>query len=747
MAIGIGIKRRPLATAILVALTAPEGGAFAQTQPEQSLPEVRVRATPEGGFAPEATGTATRTETPLRDIPQIINTVPQEVIRSQGATNLGDALRNVPGITYAAPEGGTQANNVYYLRGFPAGGDLFLDGIRDLGEYNRDLFNVEQVEVLKGPSSLMFGRGSTGGVIHQVSKTPSLWSIKEVGLTLGSEDKKRFTADLNLKTGESSAFRLNALAEDSGYYRYPQGVEKTGVAPSLRFGIGERTDVTLSYYYLKTRDVTDYGQPTIFSNAIGFVGFAPVSPKAYYGLANHDFSEHETNMATLRVDHQISSKLSLRNSLRWASFQRNMEATIPSLNATDANGSAVTATTPHELLLVNRRHDSGRARDNDDGLLINQTELTWKVATGGIRHTVLGGLELGRERLDRNNYTFTGTTASLTPLLNPDPSTVLAYAKTPNDRFLSEADTVALYGQDQVELSEHWKALFGLRWERYDASARQSDIATGATVVGTDGNAVDFHRVDNMVSTRAGLIWQPRSSTSAAQSYYVSFGNSYNPSGELGVYGGTATNLNAQNQLLEPERNRNYEAGGHWDVRGTQLRAALFRSEKTNARTDIDPGTGSVTALEGKRRVEGIEGSLAGHIARNWEVIASMAIMSGKITAGAGQANVDGNRPLGVPTEAGSLWTVYRFGGGWEVGGGVFWSQEKYIDDQNRAQIPEYTRWDAMFAYVQRQYELRFNVFNLTDEVYYYGAYQNSPSRVLPAAPLEAQLTLVYKFD
>jgi catecholate siderophore receptor len=729
-------KRRPLAAAMLLAFSVPE---WALAQDEQTLPEVRVQGTQES-FGAESTGSATRTETPLRDIPQIVNTVPQPVIRSQGATNLGDALRNVPGISYAAPEGGTQANNVYYLRGFPAGGDLFLDGIRDLGEYNRDLFNVEQVEVLKGPSSLMFGRGSTGGIIHQASKAPTLWSIKEVGLTLGSEDKKRLTADLNLKTGESSGFRLNALAEDSGYYRYPQGVEKAGVAPSFRFGIGERTDVTLSYYYLRTNDVTDYGQPTLFTNATGFLGLAPVSPDKYYGYADHDFTTHETHMATLRVEHQLSRALSMRNTLRWASFGRSMEATISTLDATDANGNPVSASTPLELLRVSRRHDSGRARDNDDGLLINQTELTWKTATGSIRHTVLGGLEIGRERLDRNNYTFAGTTTSFTPLLNPDPSTALDYTKTPNDRFRSEADTLALYAQDQAELSEHWKLLFGLRWERYDASARQSDIATGDTVIGNDGNPVDFRRIDSMLSTRAGLIWQP----SARQSYYVSYGNSYNPSGELGVYGGTATNLNTQTEGLEPEKNRNYEAGAHWDLSsGLSLRTGVFRNEKTNARM-ADPDSGQ-TVLAGKRRVDGIEAQLSGRITPNWDVTAAIAWMSGEIVSG--PANVEGKRPLGVPTEAGSLWTVYRLGGGWEAGGGAFWSQEKFLDDQNRGQIPSYTRWDAMLAYVQRNYELRLNVFNLTDEVYYYGGYQNNPNRVLPGAPREVQMTMLYRFD
>ncbi|MGH8739950.1 MAG: TonB-dependent receptor [Burkholderiales bacterium] len=714
--------------------------ALAHGQQDQTLPEVQVRGTQDSGFRPEATGAATRTDTPLRDIPQIVNTVPQEVIRAQGATSLGDALRNVPGITYAAPEGGTQANNVYYLRGFPAGGDLFLDGIRDLGEYNRDLFNVEQVEVLKGPSSLMFGRGSTGGIIHQQSKTPTLWPIEEAGLTLGSEDKKRLTADLNVKTGDSHAFRLNALAEDSGHYRYPQGVEKLGVAPSLRLGIGGGTDVTLSYYYLKTNDVTDYGQPTLFTAATGFFGLAPISPENYYGFANHDFSEHETNMATLRVDHQISGALSVRNTLRWASFRREMEATIATLDATDANGNAVTRGTPLGLLQVNRRHDSGRARDNDDSALVNQTELTWKVASGAVKHTVLGGLELAKERLDRNNYTIAGTTSALTSLLNPDPNTLLAYTKTPNDRFLSEADTFALYAQDQLELSERWKALFGLRWERYDARARQTDIATGAVVVNTAGDAVDFARVDKMLSTRAGLIWQP----TRAESYYVSYGNSYNPSGELGVYGGTATNLNADNELLDPEKNVNYEAGTHWDFAGGySLRGAVFRNEKTNARM-ADPDTGE-TVLEGKRRVDGVELQFYGHLTRYWDITSAVAFMTGEIVEG--PANVVGKRPLGVPSVSGSLWSTYRFGAAWETGGGVFWSSEKFIDDQNRAELPKYYRFDATLAYVQRKYELRLNLFNVFDEQYYYGAYQNNPNRVLPGAPREAQVTLLYRLD
>jgi catecholate siderophore receptor len=566
-----------------------------------------------------------------------------------------------------------------------------------------------------------------------------------VALELGSDSKKRLTGDLNVRTSDSSAFRLNALVEDSDYYRYPQGQEKIGVAPSFRFGIGQRTDVTLSYYYLKTKDVTDYGQPTVFRNEFGFRGFWPnADARTYFGLANYDRTEHETNMFTARIDHQISGALKLRETLRWARYERDVEATIPSVAAKDINGNAVTATTPTELLQLQRQHDKGRTKVNDDDVLISQTELTWKLATGSVRHTLLTGLELARENLNRHSKGLDANPATqaldapvvLTPLVGPvDPNVSLSFIdRGPFQRALSEAETFAIYAQDQLELGEHWKALVGLRWERYSAEARTVD-ESGFT---PGNNTGPFSRTDNMLSGRAGLIWQP----TTAQSYYVSYGNSFNPSGELGVYGGTGTNLDAQTQLLDPEETKNYEIGSQWDWRSLRLRSALFRTEKDNARYDVDPSNVTTIQLAGKRRVEGVELELAGQITPNWDIIASMAIMTGEILAGT--PNTVGKRPLGVPTEAGSLWTVYRLGAGWEVGGGAFWSQEKWMDDANTAQLPDYVRWDATVAYVQKKYEIRVNFMNLTDEFYYYGAYNNSAARVLPAAPRQTFLTLRY---
>jgi len=337
--------RRPIAAAILAICSVPSTGS-AQTV-EKTLPEIRIQGDQEG-MRRESTGSATRTETELRDIPQFINSIPEEVIRSRGVSELRDVLRTVPGISYAAAEGGTQNNQVVYLRGFPLNGDNYLDGLRDLGEYNRDLFATETVEVLKGPSALMFGRGGSGGVVNQISKMASRYSRNEAALQIGSFDQKRLTGDLNLKFDENSAFRIVALAEDSGNYRFPQDVEKQGFAPSIRFGIGTGTELSLSYYYLKTKDVTDYGQPSLFTNATGLFGFRD-SPRKYYGYANHDFTNHETHIGTARIDHKFNSMLSIHNTLRVAKFKRELEATIATLRATDINGAAVTRNTRYRI--------------------------------------------------------------------------------------------------------------------------------------------------------------------------------------------------------------------------------------------------------------------------------------------------------------------------------------------------------------------------------------------------------------
>jgi catecholate siderophore receptor len=709
---------------------------------ETTLPEVKVKSAIDQDYKMDASSTATRTETPLRDIPQFINTVPEALLRAQNATSLQEALRNVPGVSYAAGEGGTQANQVFYLRGFPAGGDIFIDGVRDLGEYNRDVFATESVEVLKGPSALMYGRGSTGGVINQTSKQPGIIDRKEVAFTFGNFDRKRLTADYNAPIGNDNAVRFVGLWEESGAYRYPQDVKRTGFAPSVRFGIGHPVDITLAYYYLKTEDVTDYGQPSLTPAFTGTGQFAmpPVSPENYYGYAKHDYANHDTNIATATINWRIDKDTTLRNITRIAKYERSVEATISTLSGTDMNGAAVTPNTPLELLRVTRNHDSGRTRDNDDDALINQTDVIWKLRTGRVKHTLLTGVELAREKLDRIGYTLdanpnqAGAQAptSFTSLLNPDPSAQLTYAKVPNVRALAEGKTAAAYVQDQFEFSEQWKALLGVRYDHYKAEARTENILAGTTATGP------FSRTEKMWSGRGGVILQP----TQTQSYYVSIGNSYNPSGELGVYGQNGTNLNPVNEDLSPEKNVGYEAGATWDFpNGMQLRAAIFRNEKSNARKLEEDGS---TLLTGKRRVDGIELQLAGYILPNWEVYAGVAFMDGQIVSA--PANIQGKVPLGVADIAGNVWTVYKLGGGWEIGGGVRGTSGFWLNDANTGEVPSAAIVDLTAAYVKSNYEVRLNVTNAADKTYYIGGYQNNPNRVIPGEPRTYTVTLRYAF-
>ena len=712
-------------------------------QPEQTLREIKVEAAPDTGFRTDSTPSATRTETPLRDIPQFINEVPQQLIRSQGATNLSDALRNVPGISYAAAETGTQNNQVLYLRGFPVNGDIYIDGVRDVGEYNRDLFATESVEVLKGPSALLFGRGGSGGVVNQNSKSADLLSRREVELKWGSFQQKRLTGDVNMRVSDDSALRLIAMKEDSGSFRFPQGVEKTGFAPSFWMRLGNSTEATVSWYYLKTRDVTDYGQPTLTAAATGTGQFAmpPVSADKYYGFANYDHTDHQTNIFTFKLEHEFNKDVSIRNTLRAANYKRQVEATIATLRATDANGNPVTPSTPLSLLMVTRNHDGGRTRDNDDNALINQTDVTWKFDAIGWKHTLVSGMELSRERLNRWNYNMDADPAtagvqlvtSPTSLLNPDPNTLLSYSKTPNQRAVSQADTVAFYAQDQIELNKYWKTVAGLRWERYHSDARTEDYSTGIVASGP------FSRTDKMVSGRAGLIFQP----TETQSYYTSIANSYNPSGELGVYSATGTNLTVVNQTLDPEENRNYEAGAIWDFKGgIQLRSALFRTEKINQR--INNSITGITELAGKRRVQGVEFQITGSITPNWDVYAGAAFQNGRIVKA---TTNEGNSPLGVADSSASIWSVYRLGGGWAAGGGVTASSGFWLTDANNGAAPSYAVADATFAYVQKKYEIRLNAYNLADKTYYTGGYNNAANRVLPGQPRAFAVTLRYSFD
>jgi catecholate siderophore receptor len=630
--------------------------------------------------------------------------IPQAVYEDRGAASLQQALQNAPGITFAAGEGGRIGDN-FSMRGFPVYGDLYLDGLRDVAQYNRDLFNIQQVDVLRGAASMLFGRGSTGGVINQVSKQPTLVDRYLGAVTVGSYGYKRATVDLNKAIGVSTGLRVNGMLHDADSFR-GEGphYERSGIAPTLVWGIGTRLELGLSYFYMKEDNVPDFGVPYFQRKPLD----VPVD--RFYGFANGAYETYETGILTASLQYRFSPEVSVRSVLRQAHYERDLWTSVPRLPA------GVTAIS--DSTLVNRQR---QARGGEERPLTSQTDLIAAFTTGSLRHQFLAGLELAQESADRWSYAPTGTIPAAT-VGDPDPYPVLPagfFRRVRTGQVSFEADTVGLYAQDMVEFMPKWKLLVGVRWDRMDADYRR------AAPLGP------LQRTDRVWSYRTGLIYQP----DTVQSYYIAYGTSFNPSAEL-------YSLDVRGSNTPPEKSRNMEIGMRWDLaRGLSLRAALFRTEKTNER-NADPLVADQFLLSGKRSTEGIELEVAGRITPAWEVFGGVALMDAQIEK-SNNSNEVGNWPLYTPPYTANLWTVYALSERWRVGGGFNAAGKRYGNNANVNYAPAYMRWDAMLSYEQKHYALRLNGLNVFDTTYYETVYQG---HVIPGTSRAVLGTLELKF-
>lgn len=720
-------KIRPLVAAVAASMAfAPQA---VQAQAETTLPEVKVRGqTPRDDYSPASSSVGSPTPALLRDIPQTVNVINQAVMEAQSASSLTDALRYVPGITVSAGEGGQIGNNIN-LRGFSARTDLFLDGMRDRGQVARDVFFLEAVEVLKGPSSMLFGRGSTGGIINQVSKRPGLAPLTDVSGTIGTDNYRRATLDLNRPLSDTSAFRLSALAHDADSTRDVVEVKRLGIAPSLRFGIGTPTEVTLSALLQQNREIPDYGFPLVTESGPGSVA-KPINAPAdrFYGYSDDHFDQ-DIGIFGARLQHRISPTLTLRNQTQLSGC-KVVASPTPLGTVSVIGGGTPTLGTPLELLNAERRD---RNREIDDASLFNQTELASRFHTGSVQHTLTTGLELGADDYHEDRYTWTPTNL---PVNLGSPASV----PRPGTRFLSRttdttAETFAVYANDRLDLDERWKLIGGLRWDRFRAETEEANFNAAGTTTAERTES----KTDTMLSTRAGVIYQP----SDSRSYYVSYGTSFNPSAE-------AVSQSARTASLDPEKSRSYEAGAKWDLlRGNlQLNAAVFRVEKTNARVP-DPLTG-LQILAGKLRVDGAEIGLVGRITPAWQVLAGYTLLDGETvespelgTGSNAGIPAEGKTLLNTPRHSASVWTTYRFAQSWEAGAGAVHVSDRYLNDFETALTDAYTRLDATLAYRQPKYELRLSLLNLGDEQYFETA---SSGRAVPAEGRKALVTLSYRF-
>jgi catecholate siderophore receptor len=634
---------------------------------------------------------------PLRDTPQTINIIPKEVIEQQGAMTLRDVLTNVPGITLAAGEGGAPAGDNLTIRGFSARNDIYIDGVRDLGAQSRDSFNLEQVEVVKGPSSTFTGRGSTGGTINLVSKLPNLRRSFAGTLTGGSDSTKRATADINLPFSDSIAFRLNALAHDSDFPgRSDVQYRRFGIAPSIMFGLGSRTRYSFAYFHLNQDNISDYGIPWVPANNVALAEYrdrpAPVPRSTFYGYLDRDHEKLRSDLFTARIEHDFNDALAIRNQFRYGYSRRDSIATPPRFT-TDVNST-----------VINREMRAWLA--NDD-IYDNQTDFSARFKTGFIEHSVVTGTSLSYEK---NHRVLRTGPNSPTTLLDPNPNDVYTGVITIDSREPeAEANSFAAYFFDTIKFNKQWEFVGGLRWDRFDVTGMNTATVNGLPTM------VPIERLDKIFSGRAALVFKPVESGTI----YASFGTSANPSLEGLLY-------SPADVRTDPEKTRTFEGGTKWEFLGSKLllTGAIFRVEKTDARTPGLPG--QPPTLDGDQLVNGVELSATGNFTRNWQVFTAYTFLDSEIVRSNTAPTVVNGVPISevgkelinTPRNSFNLWTTYR----WDkffFGGGTRFIGERFGNNINARVVDSYWVADAMASYqLTKNFDVRVNLNNIGDAYY-----------------------------
>ena len=684
----------------------------------------------------------------LMDVPQTVIVVNKALMQSQGATTLDQAVRNVPGVTIGSAEGGSIGNNIN-LNGFSARTDIFLDGMRDRGQYYRDVFALEQVEVLMGPSSMLFGRGSTGGVINQVTKKPGLKKATELTGQVTTNGLIRSTADVNVPFEETNAARVNAMFQ----WGKASTIDNTnvldfGLAPSVKLGIGTPTEITLAAIVQHRKDQVPYGVPALNGFPIN------VPRNVNYGLVD-DYTEQDVIQLNATVEHKVSDAMRLRNQTEFAWVNTSVRQTSGAavgvlgpyprswgfLPAAVGPGGTVYSGQPLNQLEIRQ---ISRDRNINDITVENQSEVEAKFLTGPVGHLLLMGIDLNYESYTNQTYIRTGRCNGIALAAGSIGCTPAGFtvgagtpgnsASIPTNYASSQAVGLGAYFNDTIQLMPWLKAVGGLRWDIYSAQ-----IGNSINSANTRGStAVPYlTQTDTFTSVRGGLILEP----TRQQSYYVSYSTSFNPSLEQ-------LTSTTGSQTLPPETNQGVEAGVKYELLNgnLSLNGALFQITKYNARSQNADGTFSPT---GTVQVKGARIGAAGRITPEWQVFGGYAWLDARILQGQtfinGIGNTTGNVPLNTPAGSGNIWTTYTIRDTYEVGGGMFYVGQRYANNQNTVQVPQYFRFDLTAAYRQPTWEIRANVLNLFNTMYYDSLMASDGGRAVPGSGTTGLLTFTYR--
>ena len=733
-------------------LLAASAGSWAQTTATEgrTLDTVTVREkaeAPRGKDALRATTTSIGKGTQeLKDIPQSMSVVTEKLIDDRNLDTVKDVLRQTAGVTFQAAEGGEEDIR---LRGFSLAttGDIFLDGMRDPAFYDRDTFNLDRLEVLRGSASMLFGRGSTGGAVNQVSKVPQLLDENEIVTTVGCHQFRRVVGDFNKRIGEESAVRFTGMlnkADDNGS---GSSIDKKGAAASYRFGIGTPDEFLLSYYWLDNDNGINYGIPWIRPRATDSSAantiIGSLKPTDYFGMAS-DYNRGSAKVATLGHTHRFGQDAELRTIIRKGEFTRDLRASAIRFAAANLQpGGAAADLGTFGPGTVFTRGTNLKVQDMD--VLQAQSDLSAKFDALGLKHQLTAGVDFSREqkRVSAARSAAQGgvdlakpTTRAGTPDDGASVNEGLRVLRDNND-FTNNA--FGVYAQDLVQVAPHWKVLGGLRYDhmrgKYGINNIPANAAGPVTTQAYEQSVSDW-------SKRVGLLYQP----TERMTYHFSYGTSFNTSGDTYSY-------NALSANTPPEQSENIEVGGTWESADKRFftRFAVFRTTKKNERNTDPDSAATRLLLSGKRHAAGIEIDASGRITPKWEVYGSYQWLPiARVDDAASTVNTVGNRvgdrPGLSPRHSGTIWTTYQVTPKWRVGGGLnFRTRQAAADVTAPAwQAPGFVTADLMTEYAfTPDVTLKANVSNLTDKLYADSLYRG---HYVPGAGRLVQVSLAVKF-
>jgi catecholate siderophore receptor len=734
-----GVAGRMTSERALQTLLAGTSLAFSSGAPAHFTIDVQARSESVEVTAALPTVQSPKYSVPLRDIAQSIALVPRDVIEQQGAVTLSDVMRNVPGITMQAGEGGGASNtagDMFNMRGFNASNSLFVDGVRDDGLISRDVYNLEQVEVFMGPTGSDVGRGTASGYVNMQSKSPHMGRDGSAMLTLGSADEKRLTADLNLAAPQvqdgswfrNAALRVNLLWQDSGVPgRDAVARESRAFAPSLALGIGTPTRLTVGAQIMRQDNLPDYGIPGAAWNEpltpTSVLAPSAVDQTNYYGSPAYDYDRADQDTYTARVEHDLTGRMTLRNQTRYNRTHR--EAVVSAIQ----NVAAFDAAT--NLVTIARQ---GNERENT--VVSTQTSLSGRFNTGTLRHAANVGVEIAHEEQFAPTLTGLGTRSPVN-IFSPNPGDVVAgYSPTRGVASTrGDSTTVAAYAFDSIELNQRWQVSGGIRVEHFETTF-DSVAATGVSTT------IDAR--DNLVSGKAGLLFRATDDGNV----YVSYGTSLTPPGGANFTLSAQAN-NVNNPSVEPQKSTNYEVGSKWDVAGGRLslNGAVFHTRNENVIFTVDAtATPPVFNQDDEQLVTGMTLGGVGRLTNRWDVLANIGYLDSEFRS-QGEAG-NGRRLVLTPAASGSIWSTYRLpvGEGLTVGGGVRYTGSAFINAANTIKLPAYHVVDALAEYPVNAYlSLRLNVYNATDERYI-RSINNNGGRYNPGSPRSAAVTLRVRY-